>query len=735
MIKDFTPRLYQETIFASASRKNTLVVLPTGMGKTNIFLMLAAHRLKLFPDSKILLIGPTRPLIEQYLNVFKKYFEIEESKLAVFTGKVPPKKREELWKTAKVIFSTPQGLENDIITRRINLEEVSLLGVDEAHRAVGNYAYVFVAQQYAKIAKFPRIIAMTASPGSDMEKIQEICRNLSIENIEVRTENDPDVKQYIQEVDLNWVEVNLTPPFIEIKNSLQLFLKDRTKKLKSWGIIKRKDSYFVSKKDLLVLQSQIRAQISSGEKDFVLWNAISVLAEIMKIHHALELIETQGIPAVYKYLKNLNEESYSTKTKAIKNIVSDINFKTALFKAEKAYKENIEHPKLIELQKIVEKEVQKPDVKILIFNNFRENALDIKEKLNKIKGVKAELFVGQQKKGETGLSQKQQKEIIEKFSNNFFNVLVCTSIGEEGLDIPAVDLVIFFEPIPSEIRHIQRRGRTGRLEQGRVIILMTKNTMDVGFRWAAYHKESRMNRNLKELKQKLILQKPGLYSYEKKEVKMEKLKIFADFREKSNPVVKELANMNIDLKLEKVENADYLLSSRCGVEFKTVNDFVDSIVDGRLLQQLKVLKESFERPLVIIEGIEDIYSVRNVHPNAIRGMIATITVSYGIPLVYTKSPQETAALLCIIAKREQEVTEKDFQLHSEKRIFTLKEAQEYLVSALPGIGSALAKPLLKHFKSVRKIFNAKEEELQEVEKIGKEKAKKIRDVIDKEWEE
>jgi len=732
MIKDFIPRLYQETIFASAAKKNTLVVLPTGMGKTNIFLMLASHRLKLFPGSKILFIGPTKPLIDQYKNVFLKHFEIEEDKMAIFTGKVSPAKRAELWKKSTIIFSTPQGLENDIITGRINLEEVSLLGVDEAHRSVGDYAYVFIAEQYQKRARFPRIIALTASPGSDMEKINEICKNLFIENIEVRTESDPDVKQYVQEMDIDWVEVDLTPPFFEIQKPLKTFLKEKIQKLKTWGIIKKKDLNFVSKKDLLMLQGEIRAQISSGEKDFVLWNAISVLAEVMKIHHAVELLETQGIISLYKYLKALYDDSFTTKTKAVKNIANDVNFKIALMKAEKAYNDKIEHPKLIELQKIVEKEIEKnKDVKILIFNNFRENASNITEKLNDIKGVRAELFVGQQKKGDTGLSQKEQKEIVTKFSSNEFNILVATSIAEEGLDIPSVDLVIFYEPIPSEIRHIQRRGRTGRLEKGRVIILMTKNTMDVGFRWSSHHKEKRMHSNLIDLKKKILLKQNDLKKYEKEE----KMIIFVDFREKSSGVVKELVNMNVTLKMEKLDNADYLLSSRCGVEFKTVSDFVDSIVDGRLLQQLKNLKESFERPLIIIEGIEDIYSMRNVHANAIRGMIATITVSYGIPLVYTKNFQETAALLYIIAKREQEETGKEFSQHPEKKVFSLKDMQEYIVSALPGIGTALATPLLKKFGSVIKVFNATEEELKEVEKIGKEKAKKIRDILDKEWQE
>src|SRR3989344_2475287 len=278
MLKNFKPRLYQETIFHSASKKNTLVVLPTGMGKTHIFLMLAVHRLTLYPDSKILFIGPTKPLIDQYFAVFREFVELPEEKLAIFTGKVAPEKRAMLWQTAQVIFSTPQGLENDIISKKINLEEVSLLGVDEAHRAVGNYAYVFVAKQFMKLSQFPRIIALTASPGSDMEKIQEVCRNLFIEDIEVRTDEDPDVKPYIQEMQIDWVKVDLPKVFADIQRFLLLFLRERFEKLKKWGVLQRKELRYVSKSDLLDLQAQLRGRISSGEKDFVVWNAISMLA-------------------------------------------------------------------------------------------------------------------------------------------------------------------------------------------------------------------------------------------------------------------------------------------------------------------------------------------------------------------------------------------------------------------------------------------------------------------------
>ena len=535
---------------------------------------------------------------------------------------------------------------------------------------------------------------------------------------------------------IDWVNVNLPKIFTDIQRLLLLFLRERFEKLKKWGILRRVDLKYVTKSDLLQIQAELRGRIMQGEKDFVVWNAISLLAETMKIYHALELLETQGIAALHKYFEKLVSESRTTKTKAIKSIMNDSNFKSAMIKARILYEEKVEHPKLIELQSIIDNEIQKNEnVRIIVFNQYRDNALDIIQKLNTIQNVKAKIFVGQQKKGETGMSQKEQKQMLEDFSNGLFNVLVATSIGEEGLDIPKVDLVIFFEPIPSAIRSIQRRGRTGRQDKGRVIILMTKGTRDEAYKWVAYHKEKKMYRNLANIRKKL-----NFFSYERKDAPItryidDKIKIFADYREKGSGVIKEFAENNVIVNLEKLEYADYVVSSRCGVEIKTLEDFVDSIIHGRLLQQIKNLKNNFERPMIVIEGTQDIYGVRNVHHNSILGMMATIAVSYGIPIIQTKNFKETAGLLQIIAKREQAETGKDFSLHADRKPATLKEQQEFVVSSFPGINLTLSKPLLRHFKTIKNIVNATEKELQEVEKIGPAKAKQIKDVVEREYRE
>lgn len=751
MIKNFEPRLYQQTIFSTASLKNTLIVLPTGMGKTNVFLMIAAQRLKQYPDSKILLLGPTRPLIDQYKSVFEKFFDIDKDKMSVFTGHVKPEKRAELWKTSQIIFSTPQGLENDIISNRINLEDVSLIGFDEAHKAVGDYSYVWIAKKYEEIAKHPRIVGMTASPGADMEKITEVCNNLHVEDVEVRTNNDPDVKPYIQKTNINYIEVEFND---ELK-VCQKYLKDcfltKCEQLKERGCLNSNEA---SKKDLLMLQGHLRGEIISNKTDFDSMKSISIAAEAMKIQHAIELLETQGLEPCYKYMYNLKSQADKRSSKAVVNLVSDENFKAALCKIELSIDKKVMHPKLIKLKKILSEKVisDKGDMKIIIFNQFRDSAEVICREINEIEGIYAKMFFGQAKKNGKGLSQKDQLKMIEDFREGEFNVIIMTSVGEEGLDIPSVDSVIFYEPIPSAVRQIQRRGRTGRQSEGEVLVLITKNTRDELYRWSAHHKEKRMHRILKDLKQnfhkkstlrnlennssvilqnnqKLLVDYELVDIYQQKLEDFEKPTIYVDNREKGNDVSKKIIDLGGKIQLQQLETADYIVSSKCGIEYKKGDDFLSSLLDGRLLSQVAALSKNFEKPIIIVESHEDIYKVRNIHPNAIRGLIATINVDFRIPIIYTKNSEETANMIFSIAKREQDETNKDFQLHFNKKRMTDDEKREYFIAAIPEIGTTLARELLIKLGSVEKVVNASLEELEGTSGIGKIKAKKIKNLF------
>ncbi|MBT4417296.1 DEAD/DEAH box helicase [archaeon] len=723
-IKGFEPRLYQQTIFNTCIKSNTLVVLPTGKGKTKLSILVAVHRLNNFPKSKILFLTPTKPLASQICQEFKECTNIENINL--FTGEIKPELRKELWRESDVVISTPQTITNDIINKNVNFSEISLLVFDESHLATGDYDYVWLAKQYQQKSEFPRIVGLTASPGDNLESISEICKKLFIEDIEVRSLDDKDIKPYVFETKTEYLLVELSEDLKEVKKYLDDCLKERLDKLKNFGLVK--NIKYVSKTSLLGMQRELQQRIARGDRDILLWSSISLVAECLKAHHALEMLETQGVSSLSEYMNKIYTESKNTKVKSTKNLVIDTNFKSAYAKTNILIEKGIEHPKLLKLKEIIAEEVKSCE-KILVFNHYRDSASKLKKELNKIEGVKAELFVGQAKKKDTGLTQKKQIEMLENFKAGKFNVVIMTSVGELGLDIPAVDLIVFYEPVPSAIRQIQRRGRTSRHKEGKLKVLVTKGTRDEAYRWSAHHKEKRMYTVLKDLKSKLSLgvKQEKLSSFDSK------LKIYADSRERGSAVIRNLVEKGVDVKVQNLEVGDFLVSERVGIERKEVRDFVDSLIDKRILHQLKMLKDNFEKPVLIIEGVEDIYSVRKVHANAIRGMLAYIAVGLGIPIVNTKDFRDTVDFLVAVAKREQEDSKKEFGIRGERKPLTLKEQQEFVVSGFPGVGPTLAKGLLSEFGSVKSVIGASEAELTDVEKIGKKKAKEIRKVLDEEY--
>ncbi|MBT3405693.1 DEAD/DEAH box helicase family protein [Candidatus Woesearchaeota archaeon] len=735
MIKNFEPRLYQQTILAKASMSNTLVVLPTGLGKTNVAIMLVAKRLSQYPDSKIMFLAPTKPLVEQHLSTFKQHLDFDHEKMILFTGNVAPAKRQELFKKSQLIFSTPQGLENDVISSRIDLKDVSLIIFDEAHRATGEYAYVWLAKQYEKVARYPKILALTASPGSDLEKINEVCQNLHIEEIEVKTNQDPDVKPYIKETKVDWLKVKLPESFKSTLVFLKTCYKNKLLMIKQRGFLSSYQVQNFSKTELLKLQRRFQGDIAQGDRSTEIFECVSLAAEALKVQHAIELLESQGIQPLQRYMEKLVGDASTGTVKAVKNLIADPDFQSAQVRIQHMVDANVEHPKMGLLKDVVQKHLNGKS-KIIVFSQFRDTIVKIHETLSEIDEVKAKIFVGQAKKNGQGLSQKEQKQILDEFRNGEINVLCASSVAEEGLDIPKVDAVIFYEPVPSVIRSIQRRGRTGRLEKGRVVVLMAEGTRDEGYRWSAHHKEKSMYRTLDLLKKKMKLgtrsevnETPkGNMSLNNFISSSEQIELTVDDREKGSQVIKELIDNGVKINLGRLKVGDYKLSSRCGVEFKSVPDFVSSILDNRLLVQVRELKNTFQRPLIIIEGSEDMYTQRNIHPNAIKGMLATITISYGVPILQTKSHKETASLLAIIAKREMERSSGEFNPHLDKPE-NLAEVQEYVVSSLPGVGPTLAKPLLKKLGSIKNIANANLDELKEVDKIGEKKAKEIQRVL------
>ncbi|MBI4015543.1 MAG: hypothetical protein HY362_02405 [Candidatus Aenigmarchaeota archaeon] len=206
--------------------------------------------------------------------------------------------------------------------------------------------------------------------------------------------------------------------------------------------------------------------------------------------------------------------------------------------------------------------------------------------------------------------------------------------------------------------------------------------------------------------------------------------IFVDSREFYSPVVEALGKFDCIVKSKRLEVADYLCSERVGIERKAAQDFLNSITDQRLFQQAEALKESFEKPILLIEG-NDLYG--RLNPNSVRGALASIAIDYGIPIMWSANPQESAALINWIARREQLTERRELAVRGEKKAETVKDVQEFIVAGLPGVSNVKARALLKKFGSPAGIFAASEQELKEAEGIGEKLAQKIREVLEKEY--
>lgn len=744
-------RLYQQVLAGDVLKKgNTMVVAPTALGKTIVAILVAADRLQKVKNSKVLVLAPSKPLAIQHEDSFKEFLTLPCSSI---TGAIKTDERVKRWEESRIICATPQTVESDLLNGRYDLSDVSLIVFDECHHGVGAYSYVYLASRYVQESNFNLILGLTASPGSDKAKIKEVCENLYIQNIVVKTEDDHDVRPYFNPVEIDWVKVKMSSELEKIKKYVDKALKVRLKALKNMGIIK---TVSVGKVDILKARGRVQGEIArSVHPDKELFQAISILSAVINIQHSQELIETQGIQTFNKYISRLRKK----KTKAAKSLMWDDNFGRAVKMARDAERHGWEHPKLREVTKILKKELgtddgqtklqstrfaQKDDEKsskIIVFTQYRDTLEMIHQKLEK-EGIKSAKFFGQASKdGEKGLTQKEQKAIIKAFRMGEYDVLLSTSVAEEGIDIPAVDLVVLYEPVPSEVRMIQRRGRTGRKRTGRVKVLITLDTRDEGYYWSSVNKERNMRNQLIDPKVLKELNDSAIERMEnEKRVKVldrpkkednDRPVVYADSREGNSKVIRHLTEMEIDVKVNSMAVGDYQVSDEVVIERKTAKDFVDSIIDKRLFKQARELSEEFKRPLLILEG-DDIYNGM-LHPNAVRGTMAAIAIDFGISIIPTRNSQDTAAMIKRIAVREQNGEKTPIQIRTDKKPTSLWEQQLFIVESLPNIGPVNAKNLLQHFGSVEKVLNASENELMEVDGIGKKTANNIRKVVESEY--
>ena len=466
-------REYQTNLANDVKNQNCLIVLPTGLGKTTIALQVIVDYMQ-NGTGGVLFLAPTRVLVNQHYEFLKENLLIAD--IGIVTGEDLLSKRKKKWMNS-VVCATPEITKNDFARNMVSPNQFALVVFDEAHRTVGDYAYSIIAKYFQNTDT--RILAMTATLPSEKEKAKEIVTRLRIKNLIERSDESPDVKPYIQKTETEWVRVDLTKEMKAIQMCIKLALEERYKELRKNGL-RLSDNKSLSQ--LLNARQYVLTQNRRSAKP--LFTAI-------RITYALNIFEAHGITPFLKFCDRTKEK----KGAGIKDLFEiDPNFTRAISLAKNQQSNGLEHPKIDRLFDILH------DVKskVLIFSSYRDSVNVIHQKLLDM-NISAEILIG--KSGETGLKQKKQIETVQRFRDGVTKALIATRVGEEGLDISEVNLVIFYDNVPSSIRFIQRKGRTGRKDKGRLIVLIAKNTIDETYYFIGKRKiESAKNMGNKMIK-------------------------------------------------------------------------------------------------------------------------------------------------------------------------------------------------------------------------------------------
>jgi Fanconi anemia group M protein len=832
-------RRYQLQLAAAAREAHCLVCLPTGLGKTTVSLLVTADRLR-DVGGRALFLAPTKPLVNQHAEFYREALSVPDDEIVVFTGEVRPADRAALWDDARIVVATPQVVENDLIGNRISLADVTHLTFDECHRATGDYAYVYIAERYHADATEPLVTGMSASPGGDEEAILTVCENLGIREVEVMTEADADVDEYTYDTEVEWETIELPDAILEMRDGLDEVITERLTKLKELGVTNTTQPD-LSQKELNRMRGRLRELMDNDKSEG--YQGMSVHAEVMKLRRAVELVETQSVESVRRYFeRQRNAARASGASKASQRLVSDPRVRTAMRAAETF---DDLHPKFRRTRVLLAQTLGiEGGERVIVFTESRDTAEALTEFLSESFDVRR--FVGQgDREGSEGMTQTEQQETLDAFRAGEFEVLVSTSVAEEGLDVPEVDLVLFYEPVPTAIRSIQRKGRTGRQTEGRVVVLMAEDTRDEAFFWISRRREREMEDELRTLKGvagevEAELEQESLGSFEGTDrpdgrpsaaepaadagdagsasareadatgsaaadggpaaaggtslsdfVEVpdpdadgdeaaagpdaggsdgvdagagagadadagagagagdgdrgeeaddvvataagdeEAVEVVVDQRELDSAIARDLSTREgFRTRLETLAVGDYVLSDRVAVERKSVADFLDTLTGGdrSLFEQARALSRHYARPVVLLEG-GGLYEERNVHPEAIRGALASLVVDFGVSVLRTEGEGDTADMLATVARREQRERERTVSVHGEKGSKTLGEQQEYVVSSLADVGPVTAAALLEHFGTVEAVMTARREDLMEVSGVGEVTAERVREVV------
>ena len=834
-------RAYQLEAVDVALSSSTLLVLPTAAGKTAVAWMAIAEMLGR-TNGWALMIAPTAALVKQHLDDLELVFDKDSTKPISMSGAIPPSKREGMWNKGRLVVSTPQVVRNDVNRGLLDLSDCCLLIIDEAHHSTGERAEAQVADLYLELANEPLILGMTASPGSNTEKVQEICNRLRVGRIHLRTSEDNMLSEHLANLDIEELKVRVPDEIRELAEPLVRWQESIVERERRLGRYVMPGA--VTHRGLANAMERANLAVRRGQADA--YGSMSRIGLAMSLHHLINHLLCQGLAAAKEFLDR-KETGEDAEKKNTRNLLRDSRIRSL---RDSLAEMPESHSKVGAVRRLVRERIRRdPESRIIVFATYRDTVNALETALLNLKDVRPIQFIGQSKRASgAGLTPKQQVERIESFRAGEGNVLIATSVGEEGLDIPTADLVIFYEPVASEIRTIQRRGRTGRQRDGDVVVLIAEDTRDEGARAAALRREQNMHRAVARVGRKLarsthvdlsnlsnfsvvengskisatefviavrkknrpVLKEveeitdqnestdsgqlppstfrprgqTGLEQFKPRKKKQDlddseqqpsiRLKeknpvssaqdlldlddsppdvpgalICADDRELNSSVVARLKSLGADVRIDRLVTGDFRIGERILVERKTVRDFVDSLVDGRLLEQASRLVGAAPRSLLLIEG-EGLFESSRVHPHALMGALTTLALDFGIPIVTTKDGAETARFLTVASRREESMLD-GLTPQARDRLEAVKPeiwmdpvtqaaagARELrkspnqekftalsLLIAIPSVDQDLANRLLNRYGTIAALIWADEDDLRQVEGITETQVREI----------
>jgi len=487
-------RDYQYSIVARGLYHNLLVALPTGLGKTFIAATIMLNWFRWTEDAQMVFVAPTKPLVTQQVDACFHIAGIPRSATTLLTGATAPGIRAEEWSNKRVFFMTPQTLINDLKTGIADPKKIVLLVVDEAHRATGNYAYVEVVRFLRRFNTSFRVLALTATPGSSVEGVQDVIDSLGISRVEIRTEDSIDIRQYVHQRNIDCLTFDYSDEIHQIMDLLSKAIRPVLDILNGMNASWTKDPISLTAYGCMMQRQQWSRSDAGRNASFGTKGMVNSIFTILGgLAHNIELLKFHGIRPFFSKMIDFrdNEPEGNKGSRYRKQIINQADFRKMMSTVQ-TWVDNPEftgHPKLEHLQNVVlnhfmdagegrgaAPEVPPSSTRIMVFAHYRDSAEEIVKVLKRNEPmIRPHVFVGQAaSRGSEGMDQKKQLDMIQKFKSGVHNTLVATSIGEEGLDIGEVDLIVCYDASASPIRMLQRMGRTGRKRAGNIVVLLMK---------------------------------------------------------------------------------------------------------------------------------------------------------------------------------------------------------------------------------------------------------------------